>query len=94
MDKDRPRSPFSQSTASSASFDVLGDDLIATTKANVCWKFIPPRGPHHGGIYERMVRVAKRVLENLCHCDEEKMLFKYYKFKLPRLLKGLGNEYY
>jgi hypothetical protein len=28
------------------------DDLIATTKANVCWKFIPPRGPHHGGIYE------------------------------------------
>jgi hypothetical protein len=28
------------------------DDIIATTKANVCWKFIPPRGPHHGGIYE------------------------------------------
>jgi hypothetical protein len=46
------------------------DDLIATTKANVCWKFIPPRGPHHGGIYERMVGVAKRVLENLCHTSD------------------------
>ena len=28
MDKDRPRCPFLQSTASSASFDVLGDYLI------------------------------------------------------------------
>jgi hypothetical protein len=43
------------------------DNLIATTKANVCWKFIPPRRPHHGVIYECMVRVAKRVLESLCH---------------------------
>ena len=40
------------------------DDLIATTKANVCWKFIPPRGTHHGVIYERMVGVAKRVLQS------------------------------
>jgi hypothetical protein len=46
------------------------DDLIATTKANVCWKFIPSRGPQHGGIYERMVRVAKRVLESLCHTSD------------------------
>jgi hypothetical protein len=46
------------------------DDLIATTKANVCWKFISPRGPHHGGIYEQMVGVAKRVLESLCHTSD------------------------
>jgi len=43
------------------------DNLIATTKANVCWKFIPPRRPHHGVIYECMVGVAKRALESLCH---------------------------
>jgi hypothetical protein len=46
------------------------DDLIATTKANVCWKFIPPRGTHQGGIYERMVGVAKRVLQSLCHTSD------------------------
>jgi hypothetical protein len=46
------------------------DNLIATTKANICWKFIPPIGPHHGGIYERMVGVAKRVLESLCHTSD------------------------
>jgi hypothetical protein len=45
-------------------------DLIATTKAHVCWKFIPPRGPHHGGIYEQMVKVTKRVLESLCHMSD------------------------
>jgi hypothetical protein len=46
------------------------DNLITTTKANVCYKFIPPRGPHHGGIYERMVGVAKRVLESLFHTSD------------------------
>jgi hypothetical protein len=46
------------------------DYLIATAKANVCWKFIPPRGPHHGGIYEQMVRLAKRVLASLCHTSD------------------------
>jgi hypothetical protein len=43
------------------------DDLISTTKAKVHWYFIPPRGPHHGSGYERMVGVAKRALESLCH---------------------------
>jgi hypothetical protein len=40
------------------------EDLIANTKANVCWKFIPPRGPHHG------VGEAKRSLESLCHTSD------------------------
>ncbi len=43
------------------------NDLISTTKAKVHWYFIPPGGPHHGGVYERMVGVAKRALESLCH---------------------------
>ncbi len=43
------------------------NDLISTTKAKVHWYFIPPRGPHHGGVYERIVGVAKRALESLCH---------------------------
>ncbi len=46
------------------------DDLISTTKAKVKWHFIPPRGPHHGGVYERMVGVAKRALESLCHYSD------------------------
>ncbi len=46
------------------------DDLISTTKAKVQWHFIPPRGPHHGGVYERMVGVAKRALESLCHYSD------------------------
>ncbi len=45
MDKDRPRSPFSQSTASSASFDVLGDDLISSLdedfQCTPTWKDFP-----------------------------------------------------
>jgi hypothetical protein len=48
------------------------NDLISTTKAKVYFYkyFIPPRGTHHGGVYERMVRVAKRALESLCHYSD------------------------
>ncbi len=46
------------------------NDLISTTKAKVHWYFIPPRGPHHRGVYERMVGVAKRALESLCHYSD------------------------
>ncbi len=48
----------------------MGNDLISTTKVKVQWHFIPPRGPHHGGEYERMVGVAKRALESLCHYSD------------------------
>jgi hypothetical protein len=45
MDKDHPRSHFSQSTASSASFDVLGDDLISSQEEDFqcdsTWKDVP-----------------------------------------------------
>ena len=45
MDKDHPRSHFSQSTASSESFDVLGDDLISSQdgdfQCDSTWKDVP-----------------------------------------------------
>jgi hypothetical protein len=28
------------------------------------------RGPHHGGVYERKVGLAKRALESLCHYSD------------------------
>jgi hypothetical protein len=40
------------------------DDVISTMKAKVHWYFIPPRGPHHGGVYEHMVGVVKRAQES------------------------------
>ncbi len=46
------------------------NDLISTTKAKVPRYFIPPRGPHHVGVYERMVGVAKRALESLCYYSD------------------------
>ncbi len=49
---------------------ILLDDLISTTKAKVHWYFIPPRGPHHGGVYKLMVGVAKGALESLCHYSD------------------------
>ncbi len=44
--------------------------LLSNTKAKVHWYFIPPRGPHHEGVYERMVGVAKRALESLWHYSD------------------------
>ncbi len=45
MDKDNPRSPFSQSTASSAGFDILGDDLTSSQgedfQCDSTWKDVP-----------------------------------------------------
>jgi len=45
MDKNRPRSPLEYSTALSASFDILGDDLISSLdedfQCNPTWKDVP-----------------------------------------------------
>ena len=45
------------------------NDLISTTKAIVRWHFIPSKGSHHGGIYECMVGVSKRVLKSQLVCS-------------------------
>ena len=58
MDKDRPRSPFSFSSASSASFDILGDDLISSLdedfQCNPTWKNFP-------FIQQKVVRVRVEI---------------------------------
>ena len=44
----------------------LDEDLIIRQEyAIVNWRFTPPYGPHHGGIYETMVKATKRALHDL-----------------------------
>jgi hypothetical protein len=45
--------------------DLNEDLLIRQTFAGTTWRFTPPYGPHHGGIYETMVKAAKRALYSL-----------------------------
>ena len=51
--------------------DVAAD--MASNKIN--WRFNPPSAPHHGGVFESMIKLAKRavyaVLENGVCSDEE-----------------------
>ncbi len=58
MDKDHSGSPFAYSTASSASFDVLGDDLISSLdedfQCNPTWKDFP-------FIQQKVVRVKVEI---------------------------------
>jgi hypothetical protein len=58
MDKDSSRSPFSYSTASSTSFDILGDDLISSLdedfQCNTTWKDFP-------FIQQKVVRVRVEI---------------------------------
>jgi hypothetical protein len=39
--------------------------FINTIQAEVKWSFTPPKGPHHGGTYEIMVKAVKRCLKSL-----------------------------
>ena len=43
------------------------DAIIEQTKAKVKWHLTPPYGPHHGGVYEIMVKATKRALKALFH---------------------------
>ena len=45
--------------------DLDEDLLIRQTCAGAIWRFTPPYGPHHGGIYETMVKATKRALQSL-----------------------------
>ena len=38
---------------------------IDPVEANVKWHFTPPYAPHHGGIYESMVKSTKRALKSI-----------------------------
>jgi hypothetical protein len=45
---------------------MLDEDLnIKQELAEVTWHFTPPYAPHHGGIYETMVKATKRALKAL-----------------------------
>ena len=44
--------------------------LLTSVQANIDWSFTPPYGPHHGGIYEIMVKATKRALKSLCSLSD------------------------
>ena len=54
------------------------DDIIDSVLADVKWHTTPPLGPHHGGIYESMVKSAKRALKEL---TPERVLLDFDTFR-------------
>lgn len=42
------------------------DWIVEQTPFKVTWHFTPPKGPHHGGIYETMVKSTKRAIKAIC----------------------------
>jgi hypothetical protein len=45
--------------------DLDSNLIIRQEYAQIVWHFTPPYGPHHGGIYEIMVKATKRALKNI-----------------------------
>lgn len=47
--------------------DALGHHRIGgvLAQAGICWSFNPPAGSHHGGVWERMIRMVRRVLSSV-----------------------------
>jgi hypothetical protein len=64
-------------------------EAIDPVKTTVNWHFTPPHAPHHGGIYESMVKATKRALKtisdkNLLDLDE----FRTFVSRSAALLNG------
>lgn len=68
----------------------LDEDLIISqTKANVNWTFTPPKGPHHGGVYEILIKATKRCLKALCSYPDLTMdEFRTFVSRVASLLNG------
>ncbi|XP_061191724.1 uncharacterized protein LOC133199952 [Saccostrea echinata] len=45
--------------------DRLIPDEPPFTRRNIDWKFNPPAGSHHGGVWERIIRSVRKVLNNV-----------------------------
>ena len=45
----------------------LDEGSAKETFSQTVWKWTPPYGPHHGGLYEIMVKATKRALEDICN---------------------------
>jgi hypothetical protein len=65
------------------------DLIIKSTQAKVKWHFTPPKGPHHGGVYEIMVKSTKRALKALCfHSDLDMDEFRTFVSRCAALING------
>jgi hypothetical protein len=64
-------------------------DTITSKHAEINWHFTPPHGPHHGGVYEVMVKAAKRCLKSLCaHPDLNLDEFTTFVVRTASMLNG------
>ena len=64
-------------------------DAIKSQPAGITWHFTPPHGPHHGGIYEIMVKATKRALRSLFRRPDLTMdQFRTAIAKVSALLNG------
>jgi hypothetical protein len=64
-------------------------DIILRVSVTINWHFTPPHGPHHGGIYEIMVKATKRCLKSLCtHPDFSLDKFTTFVVRTASMLNG------
>ncbi len=64
-------------------------DTITSKHAEINWHFTPPHGPHHGGVYEVMVKATKRCLKSLCtHPDLNLDEFITFVARTASMLNG------
>ena len=64
-------------------------DTIRSKHAEINWHFTPPHGPHHGGVYETMVKATKRCLKSLCaHPDLNLDEFTTFVVRTASMLNG------
>ena len=69
----------------------LDEELIVRQKfAQIYWHFTPPYGPHHGGIYETMVKATKRALKSLF--TEEDLNMDEFRTAISRVASLLNSR--